>query len=315
VAVGRDGTVYVGLAGPQSVVAVDPDSGAIRTSVVLDSPDIASTKELVVLRTDRKGERLFIANGSDESATILSIPDLGVLREITMEGETVRDIAPDPAGRYVYLLGRNVHVFDEEGDSLIKTLPIDSVMAMATSSDGALLAVVTAERIGTVDATMVVFFDAATLTELRREPLQTEKVVEAAMFAGRDKVIVALSRDTVFEKRVAAKPAAMTGGPFAGSMRVSAVGDLVNVFNVCLPLRSGPQIATFTGSDSSLVYAERRCSSSGTSIGSARAIQPASLYGIDAWAVQYDATRNAIVATDPAGFLTLYNVPRPAVAR
>src|SRR5438045_652773 len=52
IAIGGDGTVYVGLAQPQSIVAIDPSTGAIKKRVVLDSPDIASTKELVTVRTD-----------------------------------------------------------------------------------------------------------------------------------------------------------------------------------------------------------------------------------------------------------------------
>src|SRR5688572_4512092 len=112
IALGADGTIYVGLAEPQEVLAVDPTTGAIKRRVVLDSAEIASTKEMVTFRTNRERTRLFIANGSDESATILSLPDLGVLREITMEGEVIRDVVPDPKGRYIYLLGRRVHIFD-----------------------------------------------------------------------------------------------------------------------------------------------------------------------------------------------------------
>src|SRR4051794_27944804 len=103
VAIGADGTIYVGLAEPQAVVAIDPKAGAIRKRVVLDSADIASTKELVTFRTSADRTRLYIANGSDESAIILSLPELGVLREITMEGETIRDAVPDPKGRYLYI--------------------------------------------------------------------------------------------------------------------------------------------------------------------------------------------------------------------
>src|SRR5215212_766521 len=82
VAIGRDGIIYVGLAGPQSVVAIDSKTGTIAKEIVLDSADIASTKELVTLRTNADRSRLYIANGSDESASILSLPDLAVLREI-----------------------------------------------------------------------------------------------------------------------------------------------------------------------------------------------------------------------------------------
>src|SRR5205823_2818791 len=71
VAIGRDGTLYVGLAQTQAVIAVDPKTGAIRKRVVLDNAEIAATKELVTLRTNGDASRLFIANGSDESAMIL----------------------------------------------------------------------------------------------------------------------------------------------------------------------------------------------------------------------------------------------------
>ena len=314
VAVGADGTVYVGLADPQAVVAINPQTGAVLRRVVLDSPEIASTKELVVLRIDAKKTRLFIANGSDESATILSLPDLSVLREITMEGEVIRDIVPDPAGRYLYILGRHVHVFDAEGDTEVKTLPIEEPMAIATSSAGALLAVIASENFGSVKASVVSFIDPATFSELRRDPLQTEKVIEAAMFGDRDRVVIAFARDALVEKRVASRPSSIKGSPSEGAMRM-VTGDLVNIVNICLPAASGPQIATAPGSDRVVVYAERRCSSSGTSIGSTQSVSPASLYGISAWALAYDASRKAIVATDPAGFLTLYHVPRVAVAR
>lgn len=314
VAVGADGTVYAGLADPQAVIAVDPETGHVRKRLVLDSPEIASTKELVVMRTDAAKKRLFVANGSDESATILSIPDLAVLREITMEGEVIRDILPDPKGRYVFLLGRTVHVFDSEGDREIKTLPIEDPMAIAVSSDGTLLAVLATETFGTVNATMVVFIETQSFTELRRDPLQTEKAIEAAMFAARDTVLVAFARDSLFETQVASRASRMKGSPMEGAMRM-VVGDLVNVINICLPENSGPQIGTLAGSDRLLVYAERRCSSSGTSLGANQSVRPASLYGIGAWALAWDGGRNAIVATDPAGFLTLYHVPRVASAR
>src|SRR5438445_4349720 len=103
-ALGRDGTIYVGLAEPQAIVAIDPKSGAIKRKVVLDSADIASTKELVTLRTDRSRLRLFVANGSDESASILSLPTLKIVRDITIAGEPIRDALPDPTGRFLYLL-------------------------------------------------------------------------------------------------------------------------------------------------------------------------------------------------------------------
>src|SRR5581483_7602667 len=123
VAVGHDGTIYVGLAQPQAVIAVDPKTGTIRNRLVLDSPDIASTKELVTLRTSADGKLLYIANGSDESASILEIPSFRIVREITTEGEQIRDAVPDPRNRFVFLLGRHVHIFDARGEKELKTLP------------------------------------------------------------------------------------------------------------------------------------------------------------------------------------------------
>src|SRR5258708_23522899 len=52
IALGADGTVYVGLAQPQAVVAIDPTTREIKQKVILDSAEIAATKELVTLRTN-----------------------------------------------------------------------------------------------------------------------------------------------------------------------------------------------------------------------------------------------------------------------
>lgn len=318
-AIGADGTLYVGLAQTQSVVAIDPKEGAIRRRIVLDSEEIASTKELVTLRTNADRTRLYIANGSDESATILSLPELGILREITMEGETIRDALPDPKGRYLFLLGRKVHVFDGEGRTELRTLDVADPMAIAISANGAMLAVVATEDFGNVKATVVAMFDTTTFAEIARDPLQTEKPVEAALFADRDRALVAIARDTLFEKPVLSRPAkTMTaeGTNGAAPMRMKIdFGDLVNSNTICLPQGSGPQIAALAGSDALLVYAERRCSASGAFSGSSRAVTSASLYGINAYALAYDKASNTLVATDPAGFLTIYNVPRPAVAK
>lgn len=325
VAIGADGTIYAGLAEPQAIVAVDPKTGAVTRRLVLDSAEIASTKELVTLRTNPSGTRLYIANGSDESATILSIPQLAVLREITMEGETIRDAVPDPRGRYVYLLGRRVHVFDGEGDTELRTLPIEDPMAIAASANGLTLAVLATEDFGSTRATVVALYDTKTWAEIAREPLQTEKTIEAAMFAARDRSLIAFSRDAMFEKSLTLRLPRVTshgggtngGGPSngkTGAMRID-IGELVNSNHVCLPEGSGPQIAALTTTDSMLVYAERRCSASGTFSGSSRGVTPASLYGISAYALAYDPKSATLVATDRKGFLTIYNLPRPAVTR
>lgn len=317
VAIGADGTIYAGLAEPQAVIAVDPTTGAVKRRVVLDSAEIASTKELVTLRTNPDRSRLYIANGSDESAVILSLPDLAVLREITMEGEMIRDVVPDPKGRYVYVLGRKVHVYDAEGDVELRTLPVDEPQAIAASRNGNLLAVFATEDFGNAKATVVAVFDTSNFTELARDPLQTEKKVEGALFADKDRALIAFGRDSLFEKPVISRPArAMTRQTADGPMLMTInFGDLVNSNRICLPEGSGPQIATTATNDTLLVYGERRCSASGTFSGSNRAVTPASLYGVNAYALAYDEKKNVLVGTDRAGFLTIYLVPRPALTK
>jgi len=314
VALGADGTIYVGLAQPQSVIAVDPKTGAVKQRLVLDSAEIASTKELVTLRTNPARTRLFIANGSDESATILGLPDLAILREITTEGETIRDAVPDPKGRYLYLLGRRLHVYTGDGQTELRTIPIDEPMAIAASADGATLAVVAPEDFGNAKATSVALFETTGFKEIARDPLQTDKAVGAALFAAGDRALVALGRDGFYEKplNTAAKP--MQAGT-NGQMRMRIdFGDLVNTDRICLPDGAGPQIAVLASSDL-LLFAERRCSSSGTFVGSARRVTPASLYGVAAYALAYDAATNTLAVTDRAGYLTIYRVPRPALAK
>jgi hypothetical protein len=294
VAVGADGTVYVGLAESQSVIAVDPVTGSVKKRVVLDSPEIASTKELVTLRTNPERTRLYIANGSDESAMILSLPDLGVLREITMEGETIRDAVPDPKGRYLYVLGREVHVFDRDGKTQLRTIGVDDPMAIAATASA--LAVIATEDFGTAKATAVSIFDPKNFSQTSREPLQTQETIEAAMFAASGRVLIALSRTSLFEKPLAPRAH-------------------VNSNRVCLPERSGPQVTTLAGSETLVVFGERRCSASGVLTASPRGVTPASLYGVDAYALAFDPSSNSLVATDRRGFLTIYHVPRAAIAQ
>lgn len=313
-AVGSNGVIYVGLAEKQSVQAIDPRTGAITSELVLDSAEIAATKELVTLRTNRERTRLYIANGSDESATILSLPDLAVVREITMEGEAIRDALPDPNGRYLYLLGRRLHVFDAGGNKEIRALNFADPMAFAVSSNGATIALIGTEDFGNAKATVVALFDAATLNEITRDPLQTDKTIDAALFAANDRSLIALSRDSLFEKPLVARAAkSMTSGS-DGRMRMTVdFGDLVNSERICLPEGSGPQIATLGGTSDLLLFAERRCSASGAFSGSSRRVTPASLYGVNAYAVAYDRDSNSLIVTDKAGYLTIYRVPRPAL--
>src|SRR2546423_7980635 len=131
---GADGTLYVGLAQPQAILAIDPARGTVKKRVVLDSADIAATKELVAVRASADGKRLYVANGSDESATILSLPDLSVVREITIEGEPIRDAVPDPKGRYLFLLGHRVHVYDANGSEELRTIGSIDPSAIAVNA-------------------------------------------------------------------------------------------------------------------------------------------------------------------------------------
>jgi hypothetical protein len=316
VALGADGTIYVGLAQAQAVVAIDPKSGTMRNIVVLDSAEIAATKELVTLRTNRDASRLYIANGSDESATILELPSMRIVREITIEGESIRDALPDPKGRYLYLLGRHVHVYDANGERELRTIELDDPMAIAATSDGSALALVATEDFGNAKATSVALYETNTFAEIAREPLQTDRKIDAALFAANDRALITAGREWLYEKPLNATKAktAMTSGA-DGRPRMSVdFGDLVNSDRVCLPEGSGPQIAV-AGAGDALLFAERRCQSSGTFAGSARRITPISLYGVNAYALAYDRAANTLIATDKSGFVTIYKVPRAAVVR
>jgi hypothetical protein len=273
VAVGNDGTIYVGLAQPQAVAAIDPATGAVKQKVVLDSPDIASTKELVTLRVG--GKRLFIANGSDESASILSLPDLAVVREITIEGEPIRDALPDPRGRYLYLFGRKVHVYDAAGIEELRVLPVDDPTAIATN--GAKLAV--------FDPKGFTLFDT---TAFKASARRDAPGVEAAVF--NSDVLFAVSRGVLYE--------------------ISTNRTVRNA--ICLPEGSGPQIAA--AAPNLMLLAERACSSSAFAAAD-RTVTPASLYGVDAYALAYDSANNVVVTTERSGYLTIHRVPRVAIAK
>jgi DNA-binding beta-propeller fold protein YncE len=268
IAVGADGTVYIGLAQPQAVVALDPERGAIKKRVVLDSAEIAATKELVTMRI--RGNRLYVANGSDESATILSLPDLRIIREITIEGEPIHDAIPDPNGRYLFLLGHHVHVYDANGSEELRTVGGDDPTAIAANATQ--LAVLTKNR--------VTIFDTMSF----RETASIDNVngIAAALFANRS--LVLLARDVLYR-----------------------ISNSITREPICLPDGSGPQIATL-GPDGLVFLAERRCSSSAV-------LSAASLYGVNAYAVAYDAKPNVLYATERAGYLTIYRVPRTAIAK
>jgi hypothetical protein len=282
IALGFDGTVYVGLAQPQAVVAIDPTTGAIKQKVILDSAEIAATKELVTLRMNAERNRLYVANGSDESTTILNLPDLHVAREITIEGESLRDALPDPTGRYLFILGRRVHVYDGNGRNELRALGFADPVAIAISTNGSKLAVAGNNRLS--------IYDTNTFEQIGNERLETTKPVESILFGAGDRVIIALARDALVEKPL-------------------VVGRKIVREPICLPEGSGPQIAALATPEL-LLFAERRCSSSGAFATSEHAVMPASLYGIDAYAVAYDRQSNVLYTTERAGYLTIYRVPR-----
>jgi hypothetical protein len=310
IAVGRDGTLYVGLAQPQAVIAVDPKNGAVKSKIVLDSAEIASTKELVSIRLNRDATRLYIANGSDESAMILGLPDLHVIREITIEGEAIRDAIPDPGGNYLYLLGRRVHVYDANGEHEIHALPIEDPMAIAATPQT--LAVIATEDFGTAKATSVALYDTASFKEVSRDPLQTTDKIEEAVISGND--LIAISCEHLLERPLTLPKKTMTKDT-NGQLRMNAnFGDFVNSQRICLPEGSGPQIMALAPNDL-LLYAERRCTSSGAFTGGPQRVTPASLYGVDAYAIAYDKESNTLAVTERAGTLTIYRVPRSVVAK
>ncbi len=254
-------------------MAIDPTTGVVRRKVILDSAEIASTKELVTLRLSHDGQRLFIANGSDESATILGLPDLRILREITMEGEAIRDAIPDPQGRYVYLLGRHVHVFDGRGEEEIRAIGDDDPTAIAVS----------ANSIAVASAHAITLYDATSFAVKKRHAVDGPKPVTSMLFADGGKTLIAMSGEKLTE--------------------ISSGGATEE--HICLPEGSGAQIATLAAS--TLLLAERRCNAS--------TFSGTSLYGVDAYAIAFDRAKNTLVTTERAGFLTIYRVPRAAVAK
>ncbi|MDX1584760.1 MAG: hypothetical protein R3338_14270, partial [Thermoanaerobaculia bacterium] len=209
IALGSDGRLYVGIVDSQSVIVIDPVHDRLTEEVVLDDPRIAATKELVTMRIDEKRSRLVIAQGSDESVTILTLPELKVEREITMEGELIRDAVPDPLGRYLFVLGRDVHIFDTAGESVIRTIREVDPMAIAVSDDGAFLAVVGAEEFTAGRATVVSLWELEGLREVSRDPLQTDREIRAATFAADGQAIMALADDWLGEKPVVSRKESM----------------------------------------------------------------------------------------------------------
>jgi DNA-binding beta-propeller fold protein YncE len=312
-AVSRDGVVYVGMANAQSIIAIDASSNTILREVVLDDPDIAATKEIVSLRIDGSGERLIAAHGSDESVTILSLPELAVLREITLEGERVRDAVADSRGRYLIILGREVRIFDYEGSREIRTLRGLDPMAIAVSDDGGLLAVVGSDQFPSGRASIVSLWDLATLSEISRDPLQTDRRITAATFADRGRTLIVASADWLGEKRLFSRSqgAAMQEDE-EGRMRITfRFDDIVSSETICLADQSGPQALAVDRSGSIVYFPEKRCGSHGGLTGTRRRVQGAPLYAIDAYAIAVDPESGDLWATDRGGTVTLYRAPQP----
>jgi hypothetical protein len=142
-------------------------------------------------------------------------------------------------------------------------------------------------------ADVVALYNAGSFEETGRDPFRSR--VAAALFAANDRVLVALSPDSLYEKP-------LTHRATDSSERI------------CLPEGSGPQIAALAAPDL-LLFAERRCNSSGAFAGSIRLVAPASLYGVNAYAIAYDPVSNFLCVTDRAGYLTIYKVPRVAMVK
>lgn len=310
IAVTAGGVVYVGLARSQSVVAIDPKNEKILREVVLDSEEIASTKELLTMRLNHDESRLVVAQGSDESVTILALPSLHVVREIGLEGETIRDAVPDPQGRYLYVLGRSVRVFDAIGERELRTLADVEPMAIAANRDGSLLAVIGSEEFESGKATVAVFYETETFKETGRVPLETDRIIRSAFFAAGDRSLVALASDWLAEKSIRPRVEKSIGNDPSAMRMTLEFGDLASGEAICLPEGSGPQIGVLTDEGKRIVFAEARCSSgSETFTGSRREVQSSSLYGISAYALAIDPSSGSIFATDRAGFLTRYRMP------
>jgi hypothetical protein len=311
-ALASDGMLYAGLADRQSVAAIKANDGSLQREVVLDDADIAATKELVSLRLTADEKRLIVANGSDESVTILSLPDLAVVREIGLEGETIRDAVPDPAGRYLYVLGRVVHVFDFDGQEEIRTLDVDDPMTVSVNRSGSVLAVTFAEKFPSGAASSVALFDVSTFKEVAREPLQTDRAVRAAAFGADGNALVFVADDWLAEKELVVRKGKATPKLPEGEMRISLDDALISSTRICLATNPGPQIVALSGDTLSAIVPEKRCSRSGAFTNQPRMVTPLSLYNVAAFALAFDSERKGVWATDPAGYLTMYRVPAPA---
>lgn len=299
-AVDRDGLVYVGLSDRQSILRIDPSRDLLEKEIVLDRPEIASTKEIVTLRFDRSraGERLLAANGIDESLTILSTPELAVLREITLEGEVVRDAVGDPLGRYLYILGRDVHIFDHQGAMKIRTIREPRPSAISVSRTGRLLAVAGSERISGIEVTTVALWDVETMKELERIPMQTDAKVVGLTFAAGDRALVAATETAVLQLALDRDKTEKALIAADDGLRTNiAAADLISTDTVCIDPSSSPQVISLGPTGSELLFPEKRCGRGGSMTGGPRYVSVQSLYPLEAFAIAWDPTREAVFAT------------------
>lgn len=309
-ALADNGIVYVGLSDRQSVVALKAADGTLLNETILDDEEIASTKELVALRLTADQSRLVVANGSDESVTLLELPALKITREIGLEGEAIRDALPDPAGKYLYVLGSQVHVFDFDGQRELRTLDIDDPMTIATTSDGSLLAVTFKEKFESGPASSVAIFETATFKEIAREPLETDREIRSAVFGAGDQALVFVADDWIAEKVLQKRTRELSAT--GGTMRIRfGSGDFVSSQKICLVEKAGPQVITLGRTSSFAIVPEKRCSRTGAFTAQPRRVTSASLYNVGAFALAYDRERDAVWATDPDGYLTMYKTPSP----
>lgn len=307
-ALDADGLIYAGLAGPQAIAVIDPDTGSVLQRKVVDRAEIAATKDFVTMRTTAARDRLVIANGSDESAMILAIPELSVVREIGIEGEMVRDAVPAPDGRFVAVLGRDVHVWSRDGETLLRVIRGLSPTAIAVSPDGSVLAIASRETFGGTDVAMAVLLETTGWTEIMRRPLQTERVIRGMEFAGNGSVLLVWADDWIAEAPLKVPTGEMQVSE--GRQRVSiSPGELVSSETVCFPAEAAPQLVTMRGSTA--ILAERRCAAAASMTGGRRVTTTASLIGVEPWAILWDEKRGKIIATDPDGTLTIYQPPTP----
>ena len=246
VAIGADGTVYVGLAaiaGRHRDRSRRPARSGSRSSSTPPRSRRRKSWSRCARIADRT--RLYIANGSDESATDPLAPRP---RRPPRDHDGRRDDPrrrPRSEGPLRLLLGRRVHVFDDErrhGTAHARRSTIRWRSPRARTARRS-----RSSRPRTSATRRRPRWRCSTRRrsrEIAREPLQTQKTIEAAMFADRRPRAVAFSRDSLFEKAGVSRPARRSPRAPTAHAMTHRLRRLVNSDRVCLPEGSGPQIAT-----------------------------------------------------------------------